>query len=72
MIARKLDPSGGIGYTRFFQLIFTYLCPNAKFDDDELLHVFQIAEKAITDHIKRDQKNGFSGLPYLPQVVGQF
>ena len=47
MIARKLDSSGGIGYTRFFQLIFTYLCPNANFDDDELLPVFQIAEKTI-------------------------
>ena len=32
----------------------------------------KIAEKATFDHIRRDEKNGFSGLPYLPQVVRKF
>ena len=39
------------------------------FDDDELLPIFQISEKAITDHIKRDEKNKFSVAPFLLQEV---
>ena len=72
IISRRADASGVIGYTRFLQLILTYLCPNDIFDDDELLPVFQISEKAITDHIKRDEKNKFSGPPFLPREVRKF
>ncbi|KAL8118050.1 hypothetical protein AgCh_015809, partial [Apium graveolens] len=54
-------------YTRFLQLIFNFLCPNDEFDNDELLPVFQISEKAITNHIKRDENNNFSGHPFLPR-----
>ena len=53
-------------------MIFNYLCPNATFDDNELLPIFEISEKAITDHIKRDEKNKFSGPPFLPREVRQF
>ena len=69
IIDRRADASGVIGYTRFLQLIFNFLCPNAIFDDDELLPIFQISEKAITDHIKRDENNKFSGPPFLPREV---
>lgn len=41
LIARIIDKSGVIGYTRFIQLIFNYLCPNTVFDSDELVPVFK-------------------------------
>ncbi|KAL8089098.1 hypothetical protein AgCh_038753 [Apium graveolens] len=69
---RRADTSGVIGYTRFLQLIYNFLCPNTEFDNDELLPLFQISEEVISDHIKKDEKNNFSGPHFQPREVRQF
>lgn len=58
LIARITNRSGVISYTRFIQLIFIYLCPNVVFDNDALVPIFQIFDKAIKDHESMDDKNG--------------
>lgn len=49
------DELNVIGYTSFFQLIFSHLCPDVNFENDELLPVFKIAVKAITDQKNKDK-----------------
>lgn len=58
--------------TQFLRLIFSYLCPNAVFHDDEFLPIFKITDKAITDHKNRDKKNGFSGEVFIFREVRKF
>lgn len=71
LIARRSFPSHVIGYTRFLQLIFSYICRNVVFTDDELLPIFKIFDKAFTDHKNMDKKNGFTSEVYIPQEVRQ-
>lgn len=69
LIARGNDDLNVIGYTRFFYLIFSYFYLNATFQNDKLLSVFNIADKAIKNHVNGDKKNGFTGPAFIPLGV---
>lgn len=72
LIARVSDASQVIGHTRFLHRIFSYICLNVSLADDELLHIFKISNKAITDHKNRDKKNEFTAKVFIPKEVRQF
>ena len=38
-------------FARFVDLIFKHLCPNVVFDDDVLLHIFQLNSRVFKDMI---------------------
>ena len=55
-------------FARFVDLIFKHLCPNVVFDDDVLLHVFQLNSRIFKDMIGTETKLHFVGnIEFPPQ-----
>ena len=69
---RKSDKYGYVCFIRFFQLIFSHMCPDITFENDTILPICKITDNNVKVLINFDRSNGFKGLVFIPDEVRLF
>ena len=69
---RKADKYGYVCFIRFFQLIFSHMCPDAIFENDTILPICKITDNNVKVLMNADKANGFKGPAFIPNEVRLF